>query len=225
MKRILLACIALALPSFVAAAPCDILPYANQCQGSNFWPAPAGWGSHSNTTCQPRPSEFWYWPIYSNGGSPSTSSCGTQVQHGWFVGVDSANLVLDRHAHTHPCPDDAKLLTLEFHYSTYNTSGVETSRNYRYTWSYPSTPNTVHTSGITISNLNDPDGEYARNYIWPKSPLLSYSAAFTPTLLKPSNGVCTARWTSSAQTALQKDPLDPDCDANSCVFDGTCRLR
>ena len=42
---------------------------------------------------------------------------------------------------------------------------------------------------------------------------------------KPSDGRCTARWTSSAKTALQKDPLDPDCDANSCVFDGTCRLR
>lgn len=43
--------------------------------------------------------------------------------------------------------------------------------------------------------------------------------------MKPSDGKCTARWTSSAKTALQKDQLDPDCDANSCVLDGICKLR
>jgi hypothetical protein len=42
---------------------------------------------------------------------------------------------------------------------------------------------------------------------------------------KPSDGKCTARWTSSAMTALQTDPLDPDCDAGSCPMDGTCTLK
>jgi hypothetical protein len=47
----------------------------------------------------------------------------------------------------------------------------------------------------------------------------------TQTTPKPSDGVCAARWTDASMTALQKDPLDPDCGANSCVMDGGCLLR
>lgn len=42
---------------------------------------------------------------------------------------------------------------------------------------------------------------------------------------KPADGRCTGRWATSAKTALEKDSLDPDCGANSCVMDGTCELR
>jgi hypothetical protein len=37
------------------AAPCQILPYQNQCQGSNRWPVPAGYSADSNGDCQPEP--------------------------------------------------------------------------------------------------------------------------------------------------------------------------
>jgi RHS repeat-associated protein len=36
--------------------------------------------------------------------------------------------------------------------------------------------------------------------------------------MKPSDGICTTRWTTVAKTPLQQDPLDPDCTADvQCV--------
>jgi hypothetical protein len=68
------------------AAPCEILPYQNQCQGSNLWPAPSGWAADNNGDCQPQPPQYvapsekryaYYYPYYGNQAlySSSLSAC------------------------------------------------------------------------------------------------------------------------------------------------------
>lgn len=58
MRTFSLITLLLASANAALAAPCNILPYVNQCQGSNYWPKPAGWGSYSGATCQPTPPTY-----------------------------------------------------------------------------------------------------------------------------------------------------------------------
>ena len=203
MNRVLLACIALALPSLGAAAPCDILPYANQCQGSNYWPAPAGWGpGYNSTTCQPDiPTTVpriagWYVP--EAGYVPANVSFSDSPEGAIGIWCGAIGGVIGWH-----CDHIA-------------------SPAFQVCWNHAPTACSAFSAG---KGEICPPGTLPTNHVlngWGNTTSLCWTTAgYT----KPSNGVCTARWTSSAQTALQKDPLDPDCDANSCVFDGTCQLR
>ena len=246
MNRILLAGIALALPSFAAAAPCNILPYANQCQGSNLWPVPAGWIADNNGDCQPQPPSLTYhaptsyyaanshsaeskaelyakvveggegrllqpgevysasWNNYGcTGGSIDGDVYGTIMYPVFYLRPSSCNgdtrPMWGSHSYIHLIPSCA---TGQFPLNVGKT--VE------------------HPPEYPMAVLFYLEGFGGRNTRpnWE----VCYSIN-SPSTLKPSDGVCTARWTSSDKTALQKDPLDPDCDANSCVKDGTCRLR
>lgn len=223
MNRILLACIALALPSFASAAPCDILPYANQCQGSNLWPVPAGWLADSNGDCQAEPPLLgtirhsgWF---YVNGDMQGVGAGAQPAMQAWFKGNTGFSTC-------------AELPQSEW--VTYVT--------YRTPWS-----GGVCSSGSSVIEFRGCDAGYAINgssvsgnvadaggYVYfCTGTSCTYVRAWsgpvecrrTSSIQKPSDGDCTARWTSSAMTTLQKDPLDPDCDANSCAFDGTCKLR
>ena len=256
MNRIILACIALALPQFAVAASCDMLPYVNQCQGSNLWPAPAGWYhvTHNPVTCQPTPgytdlvgvSLGTYGPIASSpnaacqgyaasGPYPNAGLC--PIDGGtWWGGATTRSYGAGYHC-THAASGGLPSLP------TTPNEGEWTS-----TWK--GSERCCHAIIINGAHADcDPYSAVFREAI-------EYSAVvgrcdtegqlyfltsggaltLTPSLgdkyvckmgnapSKPNDGVCTARWTSSAKTAIQKDPLDPDCDAQSCVFDGTCKL-
>ena len=232
MNRILLACIALALPQFVAAAPCDILPYANQCQGSNLWPVPAGWAADNNGDCQPQ---------------LPTRVAGTPAHRVSWPGRQACTdfTALTREAAAAACCGSMKAdQAAAYPYCTTFYPGEVYS-------AYGSTP-TCDVAGsepiFRIYSSTTPCQLPGQG--WRSGPLGGYISTFENAIMcpagyihvdntlgrecglsnpvlarKPSNGVCTARWTSSAQTALEKDALDPDCDAQSCVFDGTCKLR
>lgn len=199
MNRILLACIVLALPSFASAAPCDVLPYASQCQGSNLWPVPGGWAADNNGDCQPEPPQYVSAPMYAYLSWPGSPP--TVVEAGPWPGPVSWN-----DAWPSAAPIHAYLCGM--------LGGFMESAN-----------RCQRDVGVQIGDYNRrldcPVGyiEHSQNI---NTGGVCRRAA---QVAKPHDGVCTARWTSSAMATLQKDPLDPDCDANSCVFDGTCRLR
>ena len=247
MNRVLLTCLFLAMPSFAAATSCNLLPYANQCQGSNLWPVPAGWAADNNGDCQPQP------PDYVNAISGFTVTNGwIRTQGGGAVtgalgfGVTEAAAVTD--ACTRMQADGfglgtCRLAVPEEVYLAWGSVPVACGRA-------PSTPLAVwrqgedaaqscfHWDTLTMgvspnyaasplhATWGCPDPSYPTLVSGPRQGCTSgWCCARESLVMKPGNGACTARWTSSAQTALQKDPLDPDCDASSCVFDGTCSLR
>ena len=224
--RLLLFCAALALPTMAAAASCDILPYANQCQGSNYWPTGSGWVSpHSSSTCQPSPGsiaavlgwtcsygfaptfverselEAWLWDYFPDGVLPIAAGVNAYGQNSNYS----------------PCYD------VTYNGGTYG--GWADNR-----WLTGNCGSFLWPNGFCAS-VHKPicppgSGSLNTSSVNNGSALLFNGEYWSCTVnSKLPNGVCTARWTSSAQAALQKDPLDPDCDANSCVFDGTCRLR
>ena len=231
MNRILLACIALALPSFVAAAaPCNILPYANQCQGSNLWPVPAGWAADNNGDCQPEAP--YYVPAYWGYGISSATPCA--IAKGSTISDVKSKCCDSLHTPANYCElveawtptsrsyDGACLGVSSGLLRVGNLSASapqESCRLSNGTWvqftvfssaTYTIAPIKLCPEGATPRAGNPPIGE---------------ECIAQGIQAKPSNEMCTARWTSSAKTTLQKDPLDPDCTSDSCVFDGTCRLR
>lgn len=243
MNRILLACFALALPTFTAAAPCSILPYVNQCQGSNYWPNPANWGpGYSPTTCQPiQPTRIpavqgWHLvsPI-STSVHPSKAealaegalTCGTTYP---IMEIPPEGGVYGRHQPpSTPCVDNvwnqgplggavcARWLTGACGTFLWPTASSSFSN-------HPACPSPVPQSSIRTQSTPDSYTAYINHWAYSNK----YWYCLLPTgfsMTKPSDGVCTARWTSAAMTDLVKDPLDPDCAANSCVLDGTCRIR
>lgn len=248
MNRILLTCIALSLPSFVAAAPCDVLPYASQCQGSNLWPVPAGWTPDSNGDCQPQAAlsvcatgtitNPWEGRLACSFNSniswnhrmtvPGSFTTQTVDQYGGHDLCEAMNQVWT----------PIRTTTLVPHPGPGINTGLAPKSCYGWSWSVISWGCQQGQSGGWVGNplymvhscpsgwslaFNRSECEHLRN----GAPAAGITRCCLPTSLstKPSDGVCTARWTSSAETALQKDPLDPDCDANSCVLDGFCRLR
>lgn len=283
MNRILLACLALA-PSFVVAAPCDILSYANQCQGSNLWPVPAGWAADNNGDCQPQPPYYlpkqwaevdradnslgtWCWvnnyasPLISIprtaltvgesvGRCAGTAPNGAPVvvrcnEPGYILGglytCSSTRNVYHGNTVAGTLPDAAMGPITDGYNPSYcskYSAGFEalTRCNEVYVgggrWGCPAGSVTWDKDGNGSFYMADGQNvEACRAYLpcptgyhedYPGSQSCYINSGETT---KPANGRCTARWTSSAQTAIQKDSLDPDCDASSCVFDGTCRLR
>ena len=216
MNRILLACISLALPSFVAAASCGVLPYANQCQGSNLWPSPAGWVADNNGDCQPEPSVVWGWAVVSPSNpfcadyfgltkeAAGASCAASMLQDGWSGRIFSGEYG--------PGCGWGEGQFAAWH----DAHSIMTCSNY----SYGHGDGSARAGGIWTSWHNVklcPRGDGG----WTHT---NTTLSTCPVVAKPSDGVCTARWTTADETTLQKDPLDPDCDAQSCVFDGTCKL-
>ena len=246
MTRIILACIALAMPQFAASAPCDILPYANQCQGSNLWPIPSGWAADNNGDCQPQPPQYDYVdfldPIASNQTVPAwrwegtilgivanpawcatyRSPPGNPSSFRWVEGPTASGFSAIQCGNLNPwwnafiCPTGTfgtnSSDPTEARYHVNLLTGAGWRPCFRHAIRCP-----AGYSMTASGNANTVEPRLGTQY--------SCVAQTGSQFMKPSDGVCASRWTSSAQTALQKDPLDPDCDANSCVFDGTCKLR
>ena len=229
MNRALLTCIFLAIPSLGAAAPCDILPYANQCQGSNLWPVPAGWAADNNGDCQPQP-----------GYEPAVLGYGMSTQARVFPtlaeklaelsSIYSREITFKPHGvytigQQGPGCADPILLTITSvnGMAVYRMTGLNGCGAYEVYSVYGDiTRNPIcEDTAVSLEFGVAGDGVSLAYLDW--QGIQRYAKCRITS--KAANGVCTARWTSSAQTALQKDPLDPDCDAGSCVFDGTCRLR
>ena len=234
MNRFLLGFIALALPSLVAAAPCDILPYANQCQGSNLWPVPDGWAADNNGDCQPQPPgkvpQVSGWAVGNQGlctnyrgftkAEMLSNCCNTRVS-GMYCEDLPAGSVYGASGPDQTCwKNPVDWILMHNGYATlYYPDGRTQAALCYVTYGQPA--KSGYTQGHSHSGYGPttwcPAGTYTSG---------SLCQIITPTTwMKPSDGICTARWTSSAKTALQKDPLDPDCDTNSCVLDGFCRLR
>jgi hypothetical protein len=219
------------------AAPCQILPYQNQCQGSNYWPAPSGWGpSYNSTTCQPAmpsavsptPTATWHaqgelpmvWRIGSTTFTTPQAVC-TYLGRGYqssqdgagcggvIGGARSASCYGASPVWAYPtCPNGAWAgCSLNYFTNTYNST-------------CPIPGATTCPAGYALSgtgNLNTANPGL--------SPVYSCVLQFPAQVKKPPDGVCTAKWANSSQTVLQKDPLDPDCTPTSCALDGACSLR
>ena len=244
MNRVLLACITLVLPSFVsAAAPCDVLPYANQCQGSNLWPVPAGWTADNNGDCQPEP------PAYVN------ATPGFTFTHGWAsgqaFGTTAEATVADGCAKMHVGYPLMGVVLSSCRISTPNevlqaagslpVSCIIADSGPLAVWHVGPTPTPVScfrwdtnvqssSPGFSYTPLSPTwgciDPGYPTKTSGPRTGCTTIvCCAKAPLAPKPADGRCTARWATSAEATLQKDPLDPDCDAQSCVLDGTCQLR
>lgn len=209
MNRTLLFCLTLSLPQFAAAAPCDILPYTNQCQGSNLWPVPSGWAADNNGDCQPQA------PIII----PALYTCELPsfipgVAHG--VGATKQEAASNLCAHLQAeQPQWDKCVFVDIANGIPQTTNIGVGCGLSY-WARG--PMALATSGPWNPHCWVGGIGYLNTAPLPGTTgFSSWSCGYTNS--------CTARWTSSAKTALQKDPLDPDCDAGSCVFDGTCKLR
>lgn len=207
MTRPLLLCLCLGLSQFAEAAPCDILPYANQCQGSNLWPVPSGWSADNNGDCQPQPPTSI--PVlWGLGWVMGYNSIGPLPRIYDYAEAASACAVARSMANN--CDGYADLSLVELESGSYHSfrcclmGGVGWN-------SYISVvvqPRAYCPTGYTVSPWNS-----------------QVCLPTTPITGKPANSVCTSRWTSAAKAALEKDTMDPDCDANSCVMDSVCKLR
>ena len=231
MNRILLACIALALPSFAAAAPCDILPYANQCQGSNLWPVPAEWAADNNGDCQPQsPTIEAEYYQYANGGAgarmasaqdAANTRCAVSpyMNFGYLIAIVNCYPTMAA-----PWASGQGYYWQQYHYDVTSTN-LNPHR-----WDTGQTTTNSYTDSLYMFPMCQEGAtrvpiSLALGTQWTYENSMTCHLDSGVTRLKSSDGICTARWTSSAKTALQKDPLDPDCDANSCIMDGTCMLR
>jgi hypothetical protein len=196
VRRILLAFLAFTLPQIAVAATCNILPYQNQCQGSNAWPTPSGWfsdgaaGDPSPGNCQ----GFTYRYVYNMGSQ-------------WYDSMTALMASSQLNAWNAPANPNSC-----------GPAYCECDRNYNYAG-----PGTCM-GGCSYMRSRS-NGTCTPNSIAQYSVQIANGGAGRIEGTKPSDGVCTARWTTAAQTALQKDPLDPDCDANSCATNGVCELR
>ncbi len=215
------------------AAPCDVLPYANQCQGSNLWPVPSGWSADNNGDCQPQPP------------SPLAES----YQYAWGGSgerLPTAQQAIDTHCAT---PPSVQFGYLRYYLNCHPTGSLPyaSGQGQSYYWlqfgydlsSTNQNPGRWDSGVTTISHYTDSGYMHPvcpTGYTWISKNLAmgtqwTYANSLTcwlnagASISKPSDGFCSARWTSAAKTALEKDPLDPDCDANSCVLDGVCKLR
>lgn len=196
MNRLLLTCLVWALPSFAIAATCDILPYANQCQGSNLWPVPSGWSADTDGDCQPQKDPIAataYFAMY------------TDAPAFYPLLASAAKLPTPQAAADHYC----SVVTGNYP-GCYLMPGLGA-------WGGVS-----HTGKALTRYLGCAQGGLI---YCPTCTYTTEGYACSAPSTKQSDGRCTARWVSAAKTALQKDPLDPDCDANSCLTDGTCQLK
>lgn len=234
MNRALLACIALALPQFAVAAPCDVLPYANQCQGSNLWPIPAGWTADTDGDCQPQPP--FRFPATSKvaivaGSSTAYFYCTNPWGDSPTSAVANCCSSLTGNAPAGEC------------------GPIGNDEGFSYGSGNCASSGTLLGTGLLIGSGSSQCNQWAVGLVSKRNMSVFMGSSWkwwcpdgsagvgvingvymcqvsNPELYqKPSDGQCTARWTSADKTAVQKDPMDPDCDAESCVINGTCKLK
>lgn len=245
MNRILLTCVALALPQFAAAAPCDLLPYASQCQGSNLWPVPAGWLADSDGDCQPTPNykevdSFSLGTLYPKHSSADAACASAYPEVAWTQSGYCNAAQTGRHEwgtssgyHCTSGPTGSSPYPSEWD----SAASANSNRCCRISYNRTASPCVASSSAIpalTSSTVMPvcTDPAYVVRWLQPNGTfgptphtgsrvVCMFNGGASP--MKPADNRCTAR--RMPDGSLQKDPLDPDCDANSCVLDGTCGLR
>lgn len=187
MNRIILVCITLALPSFAMATPCDILLYANQCQGSNLWPVPDGWTADNNGDCQPQPPQYVAAPMYAYLSWPGSPP--TVVEAGPWPGPVSWNDAWPAAAPIHSLLCSMLGGFMESYNRCQRDGGAQI--------------------GDFNRRLDCPEGYVGYRYNNNTGGVCERAVTLVP---KPADGKCTARWSSSAETILQKDQgVQPTC--------------
>lgn len=195
-----------ALPQFVLASPCAVMPYASQCQGSNLWTVPVGWNSDSNGDCLPTPA----------------------VVASSYVQVPAPQLgqlcYLDGSAQAPWATSMSQLCVGNFVWEVLpNEAGCKCTLPDGRTATYPGRcyptyhcPSFGYLVGTTCAGYVCPEGT---------TPLPGFNSVSGGNCkyAYPSNGSCQAR--TLLNGTLQRNPLDPDCSPTDCVFDGTCQLR
>lgn len=241
MNRALLACLALALPlpSFAdAAVPCDVPTYANQCQGSNLWPVPGGWTPDNDGDCQPEPAAFVAaelgYMVSGNSGLYRTAGellaslpISAQQVLPWGLYQGPTTIVTSPTSQwAGACESQTRAVGAEelLAYSTRevrhdDTCGLLVREQVATIVRWPWCQNPYGLQSYSV-----PPATEALYWVSPYGGPY-YRCIVDPAALKPSNGRCSARWVSAAKTDVQKDWLDPDCSASSCVIDKTCKLR
>lgn len=196
-----------------SATQCEILPYQNQCQGSNLWPVPKGWTADNNGDCQPQqpasiPSEW-------NGEYARASGYGTIV--GEFDAVT-------RFIWEGACAATGNYCSMlkeecgyirkgEQWYQTVVIYGKKISGSCNYDMFGVSWGNyKVYTCPDNSWKLNQDWDFLGYPGKWWSSTTNASPPGCSATHVKPSDGICTAR--SMPDGTIQKDPLDPDCTAD-----------
>lgn len=209
MKKVLfLAVTALAaLPGVSQAVTCNILPYQNQCQGSNYWPKPANWPvgapAYNAATCQPTAPAPWpatYAYLYGgvrfapdDWAAAGTAMCNAAGWHGGW-GISST-----------------KAICL-FYGNQYTQTLTKTA------WKVENTDYFDVGSPGRCGYLSGPPA-------WAGAGVYCDKRDYSTGTMKPSDGQCSLRWTNSGKTATQIDPLDPDCPGSGCGTNGVCTLK
>lgn len=192
-----------ATPAF--PSQCNILPYANQCQGSNYWPAGEGWGApYDGASCQPSIIKVW------NAGSygPRNTCSGLFPYCGATIGSDPISAVKSRAL----CGD----------VPIYDECGTASSFNYRvdsnngnsatvcYDWRLNSWGSGYSTSCHPVNLLDVSAG-------------CSACMPSVASIKKPSDGLCAVRQMPGG--TLEQDPLDPDCTPDLRCTAGNLELE
>lgn len=209
----------LSLAPAVHASSCATLAYQNQCQGSNKWPVPTGWQADSDGDCQPQAPDslspsvttaqvLWQHGGYSNHtGHLSVGACESawwadwrRVWGTWYCYTASDN------PHTGP-GGMGRGFTLACgagggNGCTSYCAAPAVSLGAGLGCGVRSCP-----AGYTLTTSSTDPARDASGYV---------CTGFASAKMKPSDGVCTTRWTSAAMGNAQEDPLDPDC-TGACV--------
>lgn len=180
----------------VLASHCSVLPYANQCQGSNLWPVPDGWSPDNNGDCQPEapntlPATMIGWLAYLHQGG-SGGRVG-EVFSSLYAGQIWCRATYFPNA-TSYC---YRALSPYSGYAENSVCGM----------SHPTNP-----IGCDFNlAYNCPSGYYPQNGVGP------YTCIKWSIPKKPSDGICTQR--SIPGGTNQQDPLDPDCaGVTECTY-------
>ena len=202
------------------SAQYQTLPYANQCQGSNYWPKPSGWGNYNATTCQPSPALDADWEAfgpYHGGGldtvTVSSAACPFQATADGITGLTDWCGCLVRVGYSYQCIgspyrvaafDPKYCVDLNFPLVSSVYEGWRVDQQGYNTKS--TTRDGICPAGYAVKGSSDPSALHL-----PKGCFAKCSLANAALVKKPSDGVCTSRWTDASMTTLQQDPLDPDC--------------
>ncbi len=216
------------------AAECSVMPYANQCQQSNYFPKPSGWGSYSTSTCQPTsPSQLQgsYSPEYFSTSSvwPSTEPSAPNYSYGigrskeeacaiYAANRGSSAWYLCGTGNNKCCvPGNVE----NFYSNAYARcpAGYKPNMAY-YGAGHPSntgtcTRNAIYPTYFTTCRLPYYGPPQPNSY--PNVCTKYTQPQYIALIRKPSDGICTQR--RLLDGTYQQDSLDPDCAAvTQCTY-------